>query len=132
VALAEPTEQMSGEVALTSIRPNPFQPRTVFNPESLAELAASIRENGLIQTLVVRRDANKSVTGYTAVLTDGERVDFDQLDATSISGKTRLAGQEAAFEASIREKVAEIRLVAVESTGTAASIPARGCARPAA
>jgi len=54
VALAEPNEQMSGEIALTSIRPNPFQPRTVFNPESLAELAASIRENGLIQPLVVR------------------------------------------------------------------------------
>jgi ParB family transcriptional regulator, chromosome partitioning protein len=53
IALVEPVEN-PGDVALTSIRPNPFQPRSVFNPESLSELAASIRENGLIQPLVVR------------------------------------------------------------------------------
>ncbi|HET9232515.1 MAG TPA: ParB/RepB/Spo0J family partition protein [Candidatus Eisenbacteria bacterium] len=54
VALAEPIELSPGEVPLTSIRPNPFQPRTIFNAEALSELAASIRENGLIQPLVVR------------------------------------------------------------------------------
>ena len=58
VALVDPIEQSPGEVALASIRPNPFQPRTVFNPESLSELAASIRENGLIQPLVVRDAGN--------------------------------------------------------------------------
>lgn len=35
------------------IVPNPHQPRTVFNPEALAELAASIAEHGVIQPLIV-------------------------------------------------------------------------------
>jgi ParB family chromosome partitioning protein len=38
-----------------SIRPNPMQPRVVFQPERLEELAASIRANGIIQPLIVRR-----------------------------------------------------------------------------
>lgn len=36
------------------IRPNPRQPRQVFDPESINELAASIREVGLLQPVVVR------------------------------------------------------------------------------
>lgn len=36
------------------IRPNPRQPRQVFDPEAISELAASIREVGLLQPVVVR------------------------------------------------------------------------------
>lgn len=45
------------EAAVRSIRPNPNQPRTVFDEESLAELVFSIKEVGLLQPLVVRRTA---------------------------------------------------------------------------
>ena len=38
-----------------AIQPNPMQPRVVFQPERLEELAASIRANGIIQPLIVRR-----------------------------------------------------------------------------
>ena len=48
-----------GETSLTipidSIDPNPLQPRRSFEPERLAELAQSIRVNGIIQPLVVRK-----------------------------------------------------------------------------
>lgn len=37
------------------IRPNPFQPRREFEPAALAELQASIRANGLLQPVTVRR-----------------------------------------------------------------------------
>lgn len=40
---------------IEAIRPNPMQPRVVFQPERLEELAASIRANGIIQPLIVRR-----------------------------------------------------------------------------
>lgn len=43
------------ELAIDLIDPNPLQPRTIFQPDRLAELAQSIRENGVIQPLVVRR-----------------------------------------------------------------------------
>jgi ParB family chromosome partitioning protein len=37
------------------IHPNPMQPRVVFQPDRLEELATSIRANGIIQPLIVRR-----------------------------------------------------------------------------
>ncbi|MER6952092.1 ParB/RepB/Spo0J family partition protein [Nonomuraea sp. NPDC000554] len=42
------------EVTLTAIVPNPRQPRDVFDEDRLHELAASIREVGLLQPIVVR------------------------------------------------------------------------------
>jgi len=41
------------------IDPNPMQPRTVFQPERLAELAQSIRANGIIQPLIVQRAGDR-------------------------------------------------------------------------
>jgi ParB family chromosome partitioning protein len=42
-------------VAIDKIRPNPRQPRVEFNEGALAELVASIRIQGIIQPLLVRR-----------------------------------------------------------------------------
>ena len=55
------------EVELQRVRPNPFQPRREFDSAALAELQASIRENGLLQPLVVR------VAGDGFELVAGER-----------------------------------------------------------
>ena len=48
-------------VSVTDIVPNPHQPRETFSPESLAELAASIQEHGLIQPLIVTRAGDAPV-----------------------------------------------------------------------
>ncbi len=42
-------------VNIDQVRPNPFQPRTEFDPETLAELTRSITEKGVIQPITVRR-----------------------------------------------------------------------------
>lgn len=42
------------EISLSDISPNPEQPRTFFDEESLEELASSIRELGIIQPLTLR------------------------------------------------------------------------------
>jgi ParB family chromosome partitioning protein len=47
--------ETSQTVPIDSIDPNPLQPRRVFNSERLSELAQSIRTNGIIQPLVVRK-----------------------------------------------------------------------------
>ena len=55
---AEPKEagaETASEVPLSSLDPNPFQPRSSLAPERLAELAASIRESGMVQPILVRR-----------------------------------------------------------------------------
>ncbi len=43
------------EVPIDAIQPNPHQPRLSLDDEQLTELAASIREHGLIQPLIVTR-----------------------------------------------------------------------------
>ncbi len=42
------------ELPITSIRPNPLQPRTHFDEDSMSSLAASIRELGILQPVLVR------------------------------------------------------------------------------
>ena len=43
------------EVPVSSIRPNPHQPRRHFDEESLSSLAASVRELGVLQPILVRQ-----------------------------------------------------------------------------
>lgn len=52
---AVPLDQDTYEVALGHIEPDPRQPRKVFDDTELENLAASIRENGLLQPIVVYR-----------------------------------------------------------------------------
>lgn len=47
------------EISPDAIFPNPSQPRRRFDAEKLDELAASIRANGVVQPIVVRRIADK-------------------------------------------------------------------------
>jgi len=82
-----PTEpvQPDGEttfqlVPLTSIRANPYQPRNVFDEESLAGLARSISMIGVLQPLLVRREG----TGFELIA--GER----RLRAAEIAGLERV------------------------------------------
>lgn len=57
-ALLPPSETDEGgrlrELPVESLVPNPQQPRREFDPQALAELAASIRSSGVLQPLVVR------------------------------------------------------------------------------
>ena len=58
-------QQRPTRLPIDAIQPNPMQPRSVFNSDRLEELAASIRANGIIQPLIVRRhgDAYQLVAG---------------------------------------------------------------------
>ena len=65
-AVTQETE-MPAEIAVDQLSPNRYQPRRVFDPEKLAELADSIRQYGVIQPVVVR----KTMQGYE--IAAGER-----------------------------------------------------------
>ncbi|SMO52954.1 chromosome segregation DNA-binding protein [Saccharicrinis carchari] len=58
VSRGKPLEGMD-EIELTKIVANPWQPRSRFDEEKLEELAASIREVGVIQPLTVRKSGDK-------------------------------------------------------------------------
>jgi ParB family chromosome partitioning protein len=53
-ATAEAPQSAPYQIGISQIDPNPVQPRRVFDPERMQELANSIRANGVIQPIVVR------------------------------------------------------------------------------
>ncbi len=66
-------ESLSGEekverISVKEIRSNPYQPRKNFDQDALEELAESIRHNGVLQPIIVRKSSAK---GYELVA--GER-----------------------------------------------------------
>jgi ParB family chromosome partitioning protein len=68
------------EINISEIKPNPKQPRTVFDESALAELAASIKEVGILQPPVVRKTHN----GYELIM--GER----RTRAAQLAGLTKI------------------------------------------
>ena len=55
------------DININELRSNPYQPRKVFDQEALNELAASIKEHGVFQPIIVK----KSIKGYEIIA--GER-----------------------------------------------------------
>jgi len=64
------------QINVNDITPNPFQPRKIFNHDSLQELSASIQEYGVIQPIIVR------ITTHGFELVAGER----RLRASKLAG----------------------------------------------
>ncbi|MED4453892.1 ParB/RepB/Spo0J family partition protein [Metabacillus fastidiosus] len=60
-------EEVIQEIKLHELRPNPYQPRKVFEKEAIEELKESIEQHGILQPIVVR----KSIKGFEIVV--GER-----------------------------------------------------------
>lgn len=54
-----PSNQQIVRIPVTAIIPNRFQPRQVFDEAGISELAATIREHGLLQPIVLREYADQ-------------------------------------------------------------------------
>jgi ParB family chromosome partitioning protein len=65
---ASPAPETTGSVELSLIRPNPYQPRTEFDEAEIRSLADSLKRQGLLQPVVLRR-----VPGGLFELVAGER-----------------------------------------------------------
>lgn len=90
------------QVPIEHIEPNPFQPRTNFNEEELAELALSIQQQGIIQPVTVRKMGHDRYQ-----LISGER----RLKAAKVAGLTeipayiRVANDEQMLEMALVENI---------------------------
>lgn len=58
VVAAIPPEARVWKIAVDKLNPNEYQPRQKFNKETLTELAASIKDKGILQPIVARRHLN--------------------------------------------------------------------------
>ena len=68
------------ELSLSELRANPYQPRKNFDDDALNELAASIKEHGVFQPIIVK----KSIKGYEIIA--GER----RVRASKLAGLTTI------------------------------------------
>ena len=68
-------------IPIDDIAPNPYQPRLKFKPEELEELSRSIKANGLIQPIIVRKS---DIFGYELIA--GER----RLKASKMAGLSEI------------------------------------------
>ncbi len=73
------------ELLVASIRPNPKQPRTVFDEDELAELAHSIQEIGVLQPIVVRRVQNDQAVSGDGTLPEADDGPQSQPDASTVA-----------------------------------------------
>ena len=108
-----PREQIpvSNEILISEIEANPFQPRVHFDEEALNELAASIREVGIIQPITLRKIGDRR---YQIIA--GER----RFRASKLAGLTKVpafvreAGDEAMLELALVENIQREDLDAIE------------------
>lgn len=93
------------------IDPSPYQPRVRFPEEKLEELAASIRQHGVIQPIVVRP------VGARYELIAGERRlrAVRRLELTEIPAIVRPYGDEQALEAALVENIQREDITVVET-----------------
>ena len=99
------------ELKIDQIEANPFQPRSVFDEDELSELAASIRQQGIVQPLTVRK------LGFEKYqLIAGER----RLRAAKLAGMTtvpcfiRVANDEQMLEMALIENIHRKDLNSIE------------------
>ena len=99
------------EIDINLVEANPFQPRTEFDEDALAELAQSIKEQGIIQPITVRK------LGYNRYqLISGER----RLRASKLAGLSkipafiRIANDEQMLELALIENIHRENLNAIE------------------
>jgi ParB family chromosome partitioning protein len=111
IAVLEKSVTGGTEIDINLVETNPFQPRTVFDQESLEDLASSIKEMGVIQPITVREMGNGRYQ-----LISGER----RFRASRIAGLThipaniRTANDQGMLEMALVENIQREDLNAVD------------------
>ncbi len=98
------------EISIDAISPNPYQARMVWNQQELADLAESIKANGVIQPIIVRPDKS----GYQLIAGE-RRFRASQLASlTTIPALIREASDEQLLELALIENIHRTNLNPIE------------------
>lgn len=105
------------EIPVGSIVPNPHQPRLHFDEEKLAELAASIKEHGVLQPLVVTQvtaGGNGSQATYELIAGERRFQASKKAGLTTVPALVREAGEQLKLELAIIENIQRHNLNPIE------------------
>lgn len=106
------------EIELDRIVPNPAQPRADFDPEELEDLAASIREAGVLQPILVRA----TESGYELIAGERRWRAARQAGLRSIPALVQTAEPERSLELALIENIQREQLNPIEEAGAFAHL----------
>lgn len=98
------------ELAIESISPNPYQARTVWNEQELAELTESIKANGIIQPIIVRPAGN----GYQLIAGERRFRAAKMASLPAVPALVRQASDEQLHEWALIENIHRVDLNPIE------------------
>ncbi len=98
------------EIELSKIHPNPYQPRTTFDPEKIDELAQSIAQHGVFTPVLVR----KAVLGFQLIAGERRVRAARQANLTSIPAIVMDFSEEEMMEISLVENIQRENLNVIE------------------
>lgn len=98
------------EININELRPNPYQPRQVFDETALDELASSIKEHGVFQPIIVK----KSIKGYEIIAGERRYRASKKAGLTKIPAIIRSFTDEQMMEIALLENLQRENLNAVE------------------
>jgi len=98
------------DIEIDAISPNPYQMRTVWDEQELADLAESIRANGVIQPIIVRR----SGSGYELIAGERRLRAAQMANLNAIPAVIRQATDEELMELALIENIHRTDLNAIE------------------
>ncbi len=99
------------EIPIDQIKPNPEQPRTIFDKEALNELASSIKELGIVQPITVRRTEDK----LFEIISGERRYRASQIAGLeAIPAYIRLADDQTVLEMALVENIQREELDPIE------------------
>jgi ParB family chromosome partitioning protein len=108
--LVEDNERVQ-KLTISSLSANPEQPRTVFDKEALAELAASIKQYGILQPIVVTPAEN----GYHIIAGERRWRAAKEAGLQTVPALVRTAQQQERLELAILENVQRVDLSPLET-----------------
>ncbi|WP_017185412.1 ParB/RepB/Spo0J family partition protein [Alkalibacillus haloalkaliphilus] len=103
-------EESVQEVELKDCRPNPYQPRKVFDTEAIEELKDSIVEHGVLQPIIVR----KAIKGYEIVVGERRFRASKEAGFTTIPAVVRELSEEQMMELALLENLQREDLSPIE------------------
>jgi ParB family chromosome partitioning protein len=110
-------------IALESIDSNPYQTRKVFDPDAIAELADSIRAQGLLQPIVVR--PGKESGRFTLILGERRLRASQFADVKTIPAIVKRVSEQQAAEMTIVENLQRRELNCIEQADAFATLSTR-------
>lgn len=99
------------EINIDELRPNPYQPRKVFDEEKLQELADSIKEHGVFQPIIVKKS---SIKGYEIIAGERRVKACQMIGLTVIPAIVRDFSDEEMMEIALLENLQRENLNAIE------------------